>query len=85
VLALSLKGRSGDTVVSYMLWVVKQYIFLLLCYAFIARVQYEFSVKYSWASAHRGKWGQLTFVEKWMKLKSEKCKIEQFFKFYAIF
>jgi len=79
VLALSLKGRSGNTVVSYMLWVVKQYIFLLLCYAFIARVQYEFSVKYSWASAHRGKWGQLTFVEKWMKTKKRKMQYRAVF------
>jgi len=34
----------------------------------------------AWASAHRGKWGQLTHpLEKWMKnQKAKTCKKEQF-------
>ena len=32
----------------------------------------------AWASAHRGKWGQLTLLEKWMKSKAKICKITVF-------
>ena len=32
----------------------------------------------AWASAHRGKWGQLTLLEKWMKIKSENMQKKQF-------
>jgi len=34
----------------------------------------------AWASAHRGKWGQMTPLEKWMKNKKVKtCYILNFF------
>jgi len=40
----------------------------------------------SWVSAHRGKWGQLTRLEKWMKIKKQKhAKKEQFSMFMLYF
>jgi len=41
---------------------------------------------HTWESAHRGKWGQLTPLEKWMKkLKSENVQERAVFYFYVIF
>jgi len=41
---------------------------------------------YSRASAHRGKWGQLTPLEKWMKnYKKKTCKKDQFSMFMLYF
>jgi len=40
----------------------------------------------SWASAYRGKWGQLTPLEKWIKkLKNENMQKKAVFYVYAIF
>jgi len=42
--------------------------------------------EHPWASAHKGKWGQLTPLEKWMKNKKAKtCKKEQFSMFMLYF
>jgi len=39
-----------------------------------------------WASAHRGKWGQLTPWKKWMKIKNRKhAKKSSFLNVYVIF
>ena len=39
-----------------------------------------------WASAHRGKWGQLTHLEKWIKkIKSENMQKRAVFCVYVIF
>jgi len=41
---------------------------------------------YSWASAHRDKWGQLTPLEKWMKnYKKENMQKRSVFYVYVIF
>ena len=41
---------------------------------------------WAWASAHRGKWGQLTPLEKWMKnWKAKTCKKRAVFYVYVIF